>query len=345
MSMERIHGGPDANGTARFDFSTNSNACGPCPFALQALQSADPSHYPDPEYTELRRALAAFHGVDAARVVLAASGSEFIFRMTAWMARQGCTTVGLPELAYCDYAHAAGQWGLQRLVTAASRRLVWTCEPSSPVGGADAYLAQLQQPADGGGNAATVVWDCAYVPLRLSGAPSLNAAAQDRVWRLYSPNKAMGLTGVRAAYAIAPLQAGDAVAQLQSLAPSWPLGAHGVALLQAWTQIDTQQWLAQTLETLRIWKARQIALLLKLGWECLPGDTPFFCARPTRGLDAAALRVRGVKLRDTTSMGLPGWWRISVQPPVAQDALASALQRTVQAQSRATSDTAQKEFA
>jgi histidinol-phosphate aminotransferase len=81
-------------------------------------------------------------------------------------------------------------------------------------------------------------------PLRLSGAPALSEAQQQTLWQLWTPNKALGLTGVRAAYAIAPLGADAAVAQLESLAPSWPVGAHGVAPLQAWTRPDVQAWLA-----------------------------------------------------------------------------------------------------
>ena len=52
-----LHGGPDAAGVPVFDFSTNSNACGPCPEALHAVQSADATRYPDPAYTALRAAL------------------------------------------------------------------------------------------------------------------------------------------------------------------------------------------------------------------------------------------------------------------------------------------------
>jgi histidinol-phosphate aminotransferase len=39
-----------------------------------------------------------------------------------------------------------------------------------------------------------------------------------------------------------------------------------------------------------------------------------------------ALRSKGIKLRDTTSFGLSGQVRLSVQPPAAQDALQQALQ-------------------
>ena len=134
---------------------------------------------------------------------------------------------------------------------------------------------------------------------------------------------------MRAAYAIAPVGAHEAVFALGQLCPSWPVGAHGVAMLQAWTRADVQAWLVDSLGTLRDWKVRQIALCASLGWNCLPSDANFFCARPalpqgvTLQQALAALRTHGIKLRDTASFGLPGQVRISVQPPVAQEALAA----------------------
>ena len=44
MSSLRVHGGPDALGVPLHDFSTNSNACGPCPAAWQQVQLADATH-------------------------------------------------------------------------------------------------------------------------------------------------------------------------------------------------------------------------------------------------------------------------------------------------------------
>ena len=309
------HGGPDALGVPLFDFSTNSNACGPCPHALAAVQQADATRYPDPQYTALRAQLAAFHGVDAARVVLAASASEFIHRISALHRGQG---VCLPQHHYGDYAQAAQAWGLVP-ADAARAQLLWACEPSSPLGQAHPGLAAL---VDGLQPAQTLVLDCAYAPLRLEGMPSLNAAQMDRVWQLWTPNKALGLTGIRAAYVIAPLGADPA--PLQALCPSWPVGAHGVAMLQAWCQPDAQAWLAQSLVTLRAWKERQVILCRTLGWECVPSEANFFCARPP-GEDLALrlqrLRARGVKLRDAESFGLAGYVRLGVLGPGGQDAL------------------------
>ena len=232
------HGGPDALGVPLHDFSTNANACGPCPVAFAALQQADRQHYPDPAYTRLRALLAGFHGVDVERIVIAASASEFIHRITAHAARSGLRRAVSPAHGYGDYA--------------------------------------------------------------------------------------------RAAYAIAPAAAvtDGSAAALRALAPSWPLGVDGVALLGAWVRADAQAWLAQSLATLRQWKAAQLRLCADLGWAVLPGSLAnFFTARPpVPDLAAAlqALRAQGIKLRDCASFGLAGHVRLGVLAPAAQRALAAA---------------------
>ncbi len=379
MTTPRIHGGTDALGVPRNDFSTNCNACGPCPAGLRAVQQADVGHYPDAAYTDLRAQLAAFHGVPVWRVVLAGSASEFIFRITGWVARRagaaGAPGVHVPPHAYGDYLQAAHAWGLPQVAQVADAALVWACEPASPLGQAhtgwpewlqtvktdqfDSALAACQVsplPADTalapgsdptmptlgdaradalsanrlasgiGQTRPTLVLDLAYAPLRLAGWASLGLAQLDQVWQLFTPNKALGLAGVRAAYAIAPVDAPQTAAELEGMAASWPVGAHGVAMLQAWVSADVQAWLADSLPTLRDWKARQIDLLQGLGWQVLPGEANFFCALPPAALDAPSLRqTHGIKLRDASAFGLPGWYRLGVLGPQAQRALGAAL--------------------
>ena len=321
------HGGTDGLGAAPNDFSTNSNACGPCPMALAAVQQADATRYPDPAYTALRAQLAVFHGVAPARIVLAGSASEFIHRITALAVRRGAGAVAVPAHGYGDYAQAARAWGLVFChAPGTGAALQWACEPSSPLGRSDTALAAWLQ--DGSGQDALRVLDCAYHPLRLEGhAPPPGRLGS--VWQLWTPNKALGLTGVRAAYAIAPQGCEADAAALVALAPSWPVGAHGVALLQAWVQPRVQHWLAECLGVLRDWKARQLALCDALGWEVLPGSQAnYFCARPpVADLPALlhALRAQGIKLRDCASFGLPGVVRMGVLAPESQDALRSAV--------------------
>ena len=315
LLSQRIHGGPDASGAAQFDFSTNSNACGPCPTALAAIQQADTTRYPDASYTALRGQLAAFHDVDVHRIVLAASASEFIFRITVMVVNRGGNSVGLPPHSYGDYAQAAAAHGL-KVVDSKAADLYWACEPSSPLGAAhQEWLSS---------HSAVQVLDRAYEPLRLKGVFA-HAGDLHKFWQLYSPNKALGLTGVRAAYAIAPVDAAADVETMNQLCPSWPIGAHGVAMLKAWTQLESQAWLADSLCTLHLWKTQQVALCESFGWTVLPSLANFFVCRAD--IDLAALRQHGIKLRDCTSFGLPGHVRISVQPPAAQDALHNAWQQ------------------
>ena len=324
QTFERVHGGPDSQGALTHDFSTNSNACGPCPSALAAVVQADASTYPDASYTRLRQQLADFHAVSVQRVVLAASASEFIFRITAMAAQRGVRTVSLPPHSYGDYAQSARAHQLPVLADAPGASLHWSCEPSSPLGGAHEGLSAL---VDGSSAGSIVALDRAYEPLRLSGALALGAAQLQKVWQLWTPNKALGLTGVRAAYAIAPQNADVDIHTMNQLCPSWPVGAHGVAMLQAWTQPDIQAWLAASLDTLRDWKARQVALCASLGWTVLPSHANFFvCSWGQDSSALAHLRAHGIKLRDCASFGLPGHVRLSVQAPAVQDALQLALQ-------------------
>lgn len=333
VGFKWVHGGTDAQGVPTHDFSTNRNACGPCPQAVVAVQSASSEQYPDPSYAALRAQLAAFHGVDVARIVIAGSASEWIHRMTMHAVRCGAVGMTLPKYHYGDYLHAAMNWQLTqwtRSEHAAHAGLHWACEPSSPLGCAEDVWSQWS--AETPINAWRVL-DCAYRPLLLDGEPG--ADDLNHVWQMWTPNKALGMTGVRAAYVIAPLHASASELQtLQSLAPSWVIGAHGVAMLHAWVQAHVQNWLAQSLVQLREWKRSQIFLCQQLGWKVIEGHMAnYFVVRwpadwhgERMHVALTALRAQGIKLRDCSSFGLEGHVRLGVLPPASQHALQCAWQ-------------------
>lgn len=311
-----VHGGPDGGAAAAHDFSTNASPLGPPPRLWQAVQQADRRHYPDPQYRALRGRLG-----DAERVLPTAGGAEGIRRLTLAALLAGHREAWVPQPGFGDYALAAQALGLAVQpyadpgeIRPAAPALVWLCEPCNPTGASAAGWPAL----DGH----LVVVDRAYEPLRLQGsAPALPPAA----WQMVCPNKALGLTGVRAGYLVAP--APDAVwAHALSLAPSWVLSAEGVALLWHWPDDATQAWLAEARATLRGWAAAQRALLAALGWQQRPGDTNFWLARPPRPDATQRLRERGIAVRDAASFGLPGWVRVSAQPPHSQAALQQAWQ-------------------
>lgn len=330
--LQPTHGGTDALGVPAHDFSTNRNACGPCPEVVEALAAAHVAQYPDPQYTALRARIAGFHGLCPQRVVIGGSASELIHRLTAHARRSAADSVTLPGHHYGDYPHAARLWGLQeqpRASHAAGPGLHWACAPSSPLGLEESIWDLWADPSPA---QTWRVLDCAYAPLRLqAGGPSPEQL--DRVWQMWTPNKALGMTGIRAAYALAPLASADAeLAALRALAPSWVVGAHGVAMLQAWTSPAVQAWLARSRQQLLVWKRAQLALCAELGWTVQPGhQANYFVARwperytpAQRRLALERLRAAGIKLRDASSFGLPGQVRLGVLPPDSQAALRAA---------------------
>lgn len=326
VAAGRMHGGPGVHGAVRWDFSTNANAAGPCPMALRAVQRADPARYPDPSYHALRERLAAWHGVAPQLVLLAASASEFIQRITAVSARRAPGPVSLPALAYGDYATAAHACGREILIGSATAErapatLRWCADPGSPFG--------QPEPAPSDIDRTLTVLDSAYSPLRLLGRPAWSQEARDNVFELHTPNKALGLTGVRGAYVLAPSDNTGRywrlVKALLAAEPSWPLGAHAVALLTAWTEPDTQQWLAQSLQQLRGWTAELRGGLQALGLAPQPSVTPFLCALRPSVATPEWLRARGLAVRCTASFGLAEHMRVSAQPPEATAALLQAM--------------------
>ncbi|WP_457390360.1 aminotransferase class I/II-fold pyridoxal phosphate-dependent enzyme [Roseateles sp. P5_E1] len=308
------HGGPDEGPPAAHDFSTNASPLGPPPTLMNAVQTADRQAYPDPNYRTLRR-----HLGDADLVLPTAGGAEGIRRLTLAAMLTGRREVWVPQPGFGDYALAAQALGLPVKPYAApvdirptAPAVVWICEPCNPTGASVPVWPQLD---------ALVVIDRAYEPLRLHGdSPALPPGA----WQLICPNKALGLTGVRAGYLIAP--AADPLwSRALSLAPSWVLSAEGVTMLMHWHNDDTQAWLAKARNQLREWTAQQRKMLAGLDWLQRPSCTHFWLARPPRPDIATRLRERSIRVRDATSFGLPGWVRVSAQPPASQQALQQAL--------------------
>lgn len=403
------HGGTDAGPPVTCDFSTNAHPLGPPPAVLDAVLAADRQRYPDPSYSALRQHLSDWHGVAAERVLPTAGGAEAIRRITLAAMLAGVRRVCVPQPGFGDYAAAAQALGLtvvpcvdaDAMVRAMDVPcLVWICDPNNPTGRtlAASEWAAIDNARQRSGS--RVVVDQAYEPLRLLGASSMPPALADQVWRLICPNKALGLTGVRAAYLLAPVQ-DDWRDRLVELAASWVLSAEGEALLRAWAQSEVQDELADSHALLRDWVQEQQGRLASWGFDVMPGSvTPFWMARlPELGADSeldpeldldldlgstrrkmapieptrtsgtgqqkleaahalqaagstvatgitvfpvmphtppatpaallAALRHHGIKLRDATSFGFPGWVRLSVQTPAAQMALLTALHQVL----------------
>ena len=334
-----LHGGPDSGPAIRFDFSTNANPYGPPPALFKSLMSADRLRYPDPGYLRLREQLAGHHEVSPAQIEPASGGAEAIRRLTLAASLQGLAEVWVPQPGFGDYAASALALGLKvcrydpvQALLPERPSLVWACDPCNPTGAAfdEADWRALVQACEDTDSVLAI--DQAYEALRLDGHSRLPPALASNVWRLHCPNKALGLTGVRAAYLIAPRQSthpGITVGVAQ-LAPSWVLSAEGQAMLMHGHDPATLSHLAHCRDLLRTDRAAMRAALQALGWQQQDSLTPFWLARAPDSIETpqilAALREQhGIKLRDATSFGLPGWVRVAAQPAPVVEALVHAL--------------------
>jgi len=331
--LRPIHGGTDSGPPPRFDFSTNANALGPDPHALQAVREADPSRYPDPLYTALHQAIAAFHQVAPEQVAVGTGTSELIHRLVRWRWLRGPMLILPPT--FSEYARAAQPVELPLLEAHSPEEflhllpratLAFLCLPNNPTGEVYPFLEEAAQTAHN--HRCTLVLDLAYYPLTQNPPP-----LPEGVWRLYGPNKACGLTGVRAGYLVAPVS----LAHFRHLAPSWVLSVHGEAFLRASLAPSSQAWVAQTRQTLWHWRQDLAQGLRALGLQVQEGQANFLLVRVgSASLIAQALRDQGIRVRDCTSFGLKEYLRLSAQPPEAQQALLEALAELVAAETRAT---------
>jgi len=105
----------------------NENPYGPSPLARRALTDLRYAHiYPDPESRDLRRALAAFTGVDSAHLLVGAGADELIDLLMRVLLEPGDTVLTCPP-TFGMYAFDA-RLNAARVVTVPRR------DPSSPPG-------------------------------------------------------------------------------------------------------------------------------------------------------------------------------------------------------------------
>jgi histidinol-phosphate aminotransferase len=322
-SLQPVHGGTDSLPDPRYDFSSNANPLGPCPPVLAALRSTDFTRYPDPLYRRLREMLASHHGTTPEHVVVGAGASELILRLIR------CIDGSVQQLTptFSEYARGARLAG-RRVISAHSPAAFlraqakhpgvgFVCWPNNPTG--ELWPLDFVWAAAAAG---PLVVDMAYASLCGPDHAAAIEAAATRAYRLYSPNKAFGVTGVRGAYVIAP----RVLRALALTAPSWVIGRDAVTFLETAIRPDARQWLAQGLPELGCWRTRLAESLSRMGVPVRESPATFLLARVGDSARISAhLRGRDVRVRDAGSFGLRQWIRLSAQPPAAQKALIAGL--------------------
>ena len=233
-----------------------------------------------PEATTATDAVAAAIGVDPARLVLTNGGSEAIALVAA-------------ELGEGDVVDP--EFSLYRrhlpVVRAGAGR--WRSNPSNPLG-------VLAEPA-----AVAAVWDEAFWPL----ATGTWTRGDDDAWRLGSLTKLWACPGLRLGYVIAPSV--EAAARIVARQPRWAVNGLASAVVEPLLAVtDLQAWCSGIADL----RTTLTAALDGLGWSVSDTVASWVIVHTDRPLRDEAAQA-GVIVRDLTSFGRPGTFRLAVPRP------------------------------
>jgi threonine-phosphate decarboxylase len=261
------------------DFSANINPLGFPPGLNNAIQQALPEivHYPDRRCLELRRDLAAYHGLDP-EAILMGNGSTELLYLVARALKPKKALISAP--AFSEYEHAleaagvpaafqltgeADNFTLAGPLDPQGADLVFLANPASPSGvlPAPELLLELAAALEAAG--VHLLLDEAFVDFVEEASLKARLAQFPRLLILRSFTKFFGLPGLRLGYLLA---APDLVGRLAAVQEPWSVGTLAQAAGRACLQ--DRDYMARSRTLIR--EERQFLLS---GLQSLPGLTPF----------------------------------------------------------------------
>lgn len=338
------HGFAGAPATELLDFSVCLNAHGPAPTVVDAIRTAPVDEYPDPRSIDARSALARAYDTPLSSIAIGAGSAELIHAVCFAYLRPGDVAL-VVEPAFSEYRRAASLCGahvvgiaigagddllqpIHRAVQRLRPRIVFAAAPTNPTGiaitrDALAALADSCHSAD-----SLLVLDQAYDAFTANplGSPALRHHAN--VLHLRSLTKEHALAGVRVATGIATARI---INDIEAVRAPWSASTAAQAAAVEVTSDDARRHARGSIACLRAERQRIATALASSGIVSNPSDTHFMLiACPM----ATALRDRliaehNILVRDCTSFGLRRHIRVAARLPHENDALISALRRTL----------------
>jgi histidinol-phosphate aminotransferase len=313
--------------------ASNESAFGPLEPVVEAARHAviGANRYPDPSYSQLRRALADRYGVPWERIALGAGSCDLILAAGEALLEPGAEVV-YAWPAFSVYPHLAAASGARAVevpltpaavhdldaiaaeVTVATR-LVLVCNPNNPTSTAlpleqiEAFLEQIPDHV-------CVILDEAYVEFSLTiGDPFASLPLLDRhpnlvILRTFS--KVYGLAGLRVGYGLCGSES-FRIAVDQVRQPFYLTSAAQAAAVEALRHQDeverrvvrsvaARTTLTEALRARGFWVAESDANFV---WVRLADDGQ-------DGPVVDALRERGVLVRAGSALGGPGFARVTL---------------------------------
>lgn len=327
-------------GKRLISLAQNESLRPPSPQAIAAGQAmmAQVALYPDPDWTELRAALADIHGLAAQDIVCGAGSLDLIAAVTRIYCGADRAMLA-PAHAYPFFASAAALAGarcetapetdctvdIDALMAAVTPQtgLVCLANPGNPTG---TWLppSQIARLRDGLRDDILLLVDEAYgefVPRQSGAAFDLVPRGNTLVLRTFS--KAYGLAALRIGWALAPPRIAGEMRKVLN-----PNNVSAPAQSAACAALRDQAYMRETVDQIARLRTQVKSALCAAGLKVFPSVTNFLLidletAERAAACDAA-LRAEGVFLRPQGGAGLPQMLRMTLGPP--QDvAIAQAL--------------------
>ncbi|MEO0818906.1 MAG: histidinol-phosphate transaminase [Pseudomonadota bacterium] len=317
----------------------NESLRAPSPQALQAAARAlrDGALYPDPDWRDLREAIAEAHGLDPAAILCGAGSMELIGAIAAAYLEPGRRALQ-PAYGYAFFRTAGALAGaatdlvpergftadIDRLIEAASSEtaVLWLANPGNPTGTVLSATEILRLREALPGNVLLVV-DEAYGEFAEAGTVwPLVARGDTVVLRTFS--KAYGLAGFRVGWGAFP----PAVAR-EVRKPINPNNISAPAQAAAAAAMRDGAYMRETVAMTAALRDRLIETARREGLAAPESATNFallpFSDTAAAGRAGAMLRAGGLLLRGMDGYGLPHCLRATVGREDAMAALGAAL--------------------
>jgi histidinol-phosphate aminotransferase len=315
-------------GTPLLSLSQNESALPPSPRALAAGRDALSAArlYPDPDWSELRAAIAQVHGLDPGQILCGAGSMELIACLMQSYAGPGdrvlSSQYGYAFFRTATYATGADFGttpekdltvsvdGLLAAVSA-NTRIVCVANPGNPTGTRipRRELLRLRQGLDEG---ILLLIDEAYGEFAAEpGEITFDLVSGDNTVVLRTFSKAYGLAGLRIGWGVFPPGIAEHLRKLLN-----PNNVNVVSQAAATAAMLDQDYLravcAETVER----RDRFAGRIRRLGLDLPESHTNFLLIRFADGSAAAradtALRAEGVVMRAMSGYGLPDCLRATI---------------------------------
>lgn len=276
--------------------NTNENPYPPTPKCAEVLTSFDLDklrRYPDPVFTDLRKALAKLNKTTPERIFVG-NGSDEILALATKAFVEDSDAIGSLDPSYSLYKTIAAIRNVEWRAGAKGTSLFLWTNPNAPTG----EFAEIDAIAAFAKSYKGVLMvDEAYADFARDNAMRLATAPDNRntiVMRTFS--KSYSLAGLRVGYCVGPE---DLIAALYKVKDSY--NADALAQAVALAAVKDQSWMRKNTSKIRRTRKAFTRALEKRGWDVLPSEANFVFARPPQGVDAAELfehlRSQGIFVR------------------------------------------------